>query len=49
VPRYDVDLREERELALARLKLLCDSHLFSVTDFRTNPLRSGAALLTLLP
>mmetsp|Transcript_28352 Transcript_28352/g.50648 ORF Transcript_28352/g.50648 Transcript_28352/m.50648 type:complete len:644 (-) Transcript_28352:428-2359(-) len=43
VPRYDVDLREERELALARLKLLCDSHLFSVTDFRTNPLRIFAA------
>lgn len=40
VPQYDVDLREERELALARLKLLCDSRLFSVTDFRSNPLRS---------
>mmetsp|Transcript_18698 Transcript_18698/g.47219 ORF Transcript_18698/g.47219 Transcript_18698/m.47219 type:complete len:644 (-) Transcript_18698:24-1955(-) len=43
VPQYDVDLREERELALARLKLLCDSRLFSVTDFRSNPLRIFAA------
>ena len=32
--RYDIDLREERELALQRLSRLCHSGLFSITDFR---------------
>lgn len=29
-----MDLREERELALQRLKVLCHSGLFSIIDFQ---------------
>lgn len=43
IPRYDVDLREERELALERLKRICQAGFLSVTDFRHNPLRIFAA------
>lgn len=30
-----MDLRDERELALQRLRLLCHSGLFSIVDFRS--------------
>lgn len=43
VPVYDIDLRDDRELALERLKRFCQAGMFSVTDFRTNPLRIFAA------
>ncbi|KAK9840200.1 hypothetical protein WJX74_005380 [Apatococcus lobatus] len=42
-PRYDMDLRDERELALDRLKRICLAGHFSIKDFRTNPLRIFAA------
>ena len=29
-----MDLRDERELALQRLRILCHSGLFSIVDFR---------------
>ncbi len=32
--RYDMDLREERELAFQRLLRICQSGLVSITDFR---------------
>lgn len=41
--RYDMDLRDERELALQRLRAVCHSGLFSIRDFRSNPLRIFAA------
>lgn len=31
-----MDLRDERELALQRLRVLCHSGLFSIVDFRYN-------------
>ena len=34
---------EERDLALQRLKRICDNDFISVLDFRTNPLRLFAA------
>jgi len=43
VPRYDMDLRDERELALARLRGICDAGFVSVEWFRTNPLAIFAA------
>ncbi|DBA83512.1 hypothetical protein WJX79_008785 [Trebouxia sp. C0005] len=43
IPRYDMDLRDERELALQRLRILCHSGLFSILDFRHNPLNIFAA------
>lgn len=43
VPRWNISLEEERELALERLKRLCLSKAFSIKDFRTNPLRIFAA------
>jgi len=43
IPRYDVSLRFERELAFERLKRLCDNGLVNVLDFRTNPLRIFAS------
>eukprot|EP01114_Cavostelium_apophysatum_P013648 TRINITY_DN3351_c0_g1_i2.p1 TRINITY_DN3351_c0_g1~~TRINITY_DN3351_c0_g1_i2.p1 ORF type:complete len:614 (+),score=158.87 TRINITY_DN3351_c0_g1_i2:99-1940(+) len=43
VPRYDISLRFERELAFERLKRLCDAGLVNVLDFRTNPLRIFAS------
>ena len=32
--RYDINLREERDLAYERLKRICQSGLLSITDFR---------------
>ncbi len=43
VPRYDVPLAEERDLALRRLQRICDNNFISVLDFRNNPLRIFAA------
>lgn len=42
-PRYNIPLEEEREVALARLKRICDAGFISVLDFRNNPLRIFAA------
>merc|ERR1719471_1647316 len=36
-PRYNTILREEREIAYARLKAFCDTKLFSVRNFLDNP------------
>ncbi|KAF0697770.1 Aste57867_11563 [Aphanomyces stellatus] len=36
-PRYNIPLAEEREIALAQLKKICDAKFFSVKDFHTNP------------
>ena len=38
-----MDLRDERELALLRLRGICHGGFISVSDFRTNPLRIFAA------
>ena len=38
-PRYALTLPEERELALARLKALCENKSISVRDFIHNPHR----------
>ena len=43
LPKYNISLDEERDLALARLKKLCDNDLISVLDFRHNPLWIFAA------
>ena len=43
VPRYNISLEEERELALRRLQRICDNDFISVLDFNTNPLRIFAA------
>lgn len=43
IPKWNVPLEEERELALERLKRLCHSGNFSILDFRSNPLRIFAA------
>lgn len=43
IPRYNISLTEERELALKRLQLLADEGLISVKDFNTNPWRIFAA------
>jgi len=43
VPRYNISLEEERELALRRLQRICDSGFISVLDFWNNPLRIFAA------
>lgn len=42
-PRYNISLDEERQLAYDRLKTICDSGLFSVRDFWTNPRNIFAA------
>merc|ERR1719340_565627 len=42
-PRYNMSLEEERELALKRLKAICDAGFISVLDFVHNPLRIFAA------
>lgn len=34
IPRYDVELREEREIAYHRLKRVCCAGFADVTDFR---------------
>jgi acyl-CoA oxidase len=43
LPKWNISMEEERELALARLRVLCESGTFSIKDFRTNPLRIFAA------
>lgn len=43
VPRYNMTLDEERELALKRLKTICDAGFISVMDFKNNPLKIFAA------
>lgn len=43
VPQYDIPLAEERELALQRLKQLCDKKFISVHFFSTNPTAVFAA------
>ncbi|KAM7449607.1 hypothetical protein ABFA07_002531 [Porites harrisoni] len=37
-PKYNITVDEERELALKRLKKLCDQGFISVLDFKNNPL-----------
>ena len=43
-PRYNMTLEEERELALKRLKAICDNGFISVLDFKNNPLRLNTYL-----
>lgn len=43
VPRYNIGLAEERDLALRRLQRICDHKFISVMDFANNPLRIFAA------
>lgn len=43
VPRYNISLEEERDLALRRLQRICDNKFISVLDFLNNPLRIFAA------
>jgi len=43
VPRYNISLEEERDLALRRLQRICDNNFISVLDFLNNPLRIFAA------
>merc|ERR1712038_1748249 len=42
-PRFDLTLEEEREVALQRLKAVCDAGFISVLDFWNNPLKVFAA------
>lgn len=42
-PKYNISLDEERDLALKRLKKLCDQGFISVLDFKDNPLWIFAA------
>ncbi|MFT4970078.1 MAG: acyl-CoA oxidase [Chitinophagales bacterium] len=39
IPRYNIPLAEERELALNRLQKICDHQMISVLDFKNNPRR----------
>jgi acyl-CoA oxidase len=43
VPRFDVSLRYEREIALQRLKRVAEGGFISVYDFEKNPLNVFAA------
>merc|ERR1719187_1637203 len=43
VPRYNIPLDEERNLALRRLQRICDNKFISVLDFNDNPHRIFAA------
>lgn len=48
VPKWNIGLEAERELALAKLKCLCDSKNFGIRDFRTKyVLLTSMALLYL--
>ena len=42
-PKYNISLDEERDLALKRLKTLCNQGFISVLDFKNNPLWIFAA------
>jgi acyl-CoA oxidase len=39
IPRFNISMDEERELALKRLQKICDHKLISVLDFKHNPHR----------
>jgi acyl-CoA oxidase len=43
VPRYDIDLRDDRELAFQRLTRFCRAGFVSVGDFAVDPRRIFAA------
>ena len=43
IPRFDISLRYERELALERLKRIAEAGYISVLDFEKNPLNIFAA------
>ena len=43
IPRYNIGLSEERDLALRRLQRICDHKFISVMDFVNNPLKIFAA------
>ena len=43
IPRYNIPLDEERDIALARLQRICDNGFISVLNFRDNPLKIFAA------
>ena len=43
VPIYNIALADERDLAMQRLKRICDAGFISVLDFVNNPLRIFAA------
>lgn len=43
IPRYNIKLDDERDLALRRLQRICDNDFISVLDFKNNPLRIFAA------
>ena len=43
IPKYNISIDEERDLALERLKILCDQGFISVLDFKNNPLWIFAA------
>jgi acyl-CoA oxidase len=44
IPRYNIPLEFERELALQRLKKLADKGFISVFDFEKNPLNIFAGI-----
>jgi acyl-CoA oxidase len=48
IPRYNVPLSTEREVALQRLTKLAKNRFFSVFDFETNPLNVFAGISTSL-
>ena len=39
IPRYSISLKEERELAYKRLKIICENNVISTHDFGNNPCR----------
>ncbi|KZV95027.1 acyl-CoA oxidase [Exidia glandulosa HHB12029] len=43
IPRHNISLEEQRELALARLKRIVKERVMSIFDFQTNPLNILAA------
>ena len=43
VPKFNISLEEERELAYQRLKAICEAGFISVLDFKDNPYRIFAA------
>lgn len=43
IPKFNVSMRYEREIALERLRMICEGDFISVTDFEKNPLRIMAA------
>ena len=45
IPRYNISLETERELALQRLKKFADKGFISVFDFEKNPLNIFAGMI----